>query len=94
MKFYKLRHKPTGLFYKPSNFAYGGNKSNLSEKGKVYIKKPSIRNMCGLYVSHKQIKKYNLTVVARTYEYQQHVLPCDKQRDFEIVEYEVKEGVS
>ena len=38
MKAYRIKHIPTGLYYKPSN-----GMSNLSEKGKVYL-----TNSCGL----------------------------------------------
>jgi hypothetical protein len=38
-KAYKLRHKPTGLYYRPGN-GFKGN-SNLSKRGKLYSQKPS-----------------------------------------------------
>jgi hypothetical protein len=38
MKVYKLKHKPTGLFYTPSK-----GSGNLSTKGKIYQKKPDIK---------------------------------------------------
>jgi len=38
MKFYKIRHNPTGMFYKPSRYA---SKANMSKKGKVYNNKPT-----------------------------------------------------
>lgn len=38
--FYKLKHIPTGLFFKPSAANY--KKENLSKIGKVYQKKPSL----------------------------------------------------
>lgn len=34
-KTYRIRHKPTGLFYKPGC-------PNLSKKGKKYLRKPSV----------------------------------------------------
>ena len=34
---YKLRHKPTGLYFKPSKHM---NKCNLSPKGTVYTQRP------------------------------------------------------
>lgn len=53
-KIYKLRHKPTGLFYQPGE-------RNLSEKGKTYTKTPSKR-WPGYYVElpkdSKVYKKY------------------------------------
>ncbi len=39
MKFYKIRHKVSGLFYQPHRF--GG--IQLSKNGKVYAKKPPIK---------------------------------------------------
>lgn len=39
MTFYKIRHKPTGLFFKPSRHR---SKTNLSKKGKIYERKPSM----------------------------------------------------
>ena len=35
--YYKLRHIPTGLFYRPTSYR---NKSNLAITGQIYIKKP------------------------------------------------------
>lgn len=35
MKFYKIKHKPTGLFFTPSK-----GHGNFSVKGKVYTKRP------------------------------------------------------
>jgi len=46
MKLYKLRHKPTGLYYKPSKHR---SKSNLSAQGKVYHTRPSFGWLSGLY---------------------------------------------
>ena len=40
MKFYLIRHRPSGLFYKPNAKAY--DRENLDEHGKVYWKKPRI----------------------------------------------------
>lgn len=46
MKFYKIKHKPTGLFFKPSRY---GSKSNLSKKGKVYNRRPTLRYLGEVY---------------------------------------------
>lgn len=35
MKVYRLKHKPTGLYYQPVRGKYG-NQTNLSKRGKVY----------------------------------------------------------
>lgn len=36
MEFYKIKHKPTGLFYKPGT-------TNLTKTGKTYAKKPTLK---------------------------------------------------
>lgn len=36
MEFYKIKHKPTGLYYKPGV-------TNLSKQGKTYSKKPTLK---------------------------------------------------
>lgn len=41
MKIYKIKHKPTGLYYKPSVYPYH---HNLSKTGKVYHRKPNIES--------------------------------------------------
>lgn len=46
-KFYKIRHKPTGLFFK-------AGVCNLSLTGKVYPRKPSLRYLCGAHGDHGQ----------------------------------------
>ena len=46
MKVYKIKHIPTGLFYKPSQ----GN-GNLSKNGKIYQQLPSIKK-----IQHIKIK--------------------------------------
>lgn len=43
MKPYKLRHKPTGLFYQPKKH----RGSHLSPRGKVYQTKTNILNLNG-----------------------------------------------
>ena len=40
MKVFKILHKPTGLYYTPSN-----GSGNLSVNGKIYARKPSL-NVC------------------------------------------------
>lgn len=42
MKVYKILHKPTGLYFTPSN-GYG----NLSDTGKIYARKPSLKVCVG-----------------------------------------------
>lgn len=39
MKVYKLRHKPTGLYFKPSLYR---DQANLGQEGKLYYRKPAL----------------------------------------------------
>lgn len=39
MKVYKIRHKPTDLFYRPIR----GDQSNLHKNGKLYHNKPTLK---------------------------------------------------
>lgn len=62
MKCYRIRHKPTGLYFCPSREIKCklGNyvKSNLSARGKIYHSKPSLKwlDKGGIY-SHIHIKE-------------------------------------
>lgn len=40
IRFYKIRHIPTGLYFKPNGNSHVG-KTNLTPQGKTYSKKPS-----------------------------------------------------
>jgi hypothetical protein len=44
--FYKIRHRPTGMFYKPTTY---NNPSNLSKRGKVYHKRPTLKHLGDKY---------------------------------------------
>lgn len=36
MELYRLKHKPTGLYYQPVRGRWRSKKTNLSKKGKIY----------------------------------------------------------
>jgi len=60
MKLYRIKHKPTGLFYCPVR-GFGENKTNLSKNGKVYTKRPTFSHMShGFIFSNKQMKEFKL----------------------------------
>lgn len=63
MEVYKVRHKPTGLFYQPTTGSYRDTKSNLSLSGKIYQsrKYPKDLHTGGVNISRSLIKKYNPT---------------------------------
>lgn len=54
---YRIKHKPTGLFYGPKRRVKAGE-TNLSENGKVYPKKPSYETSIweGYYYEGKYIR--------------------------------------
>lgn len=45
IKFYKIRHKETGFFFKPLKHP---DKNNLSKFGKIYARKPTLKHLQGL----------------------------------------------
>lgn len=56
---YRMKHLPTGLYYIPSRKVkvtsvsdWSFVKSNLSKRGKVYAKKPSLKFLGDRYYSH------------------------------------------
>ena len=46
MKAYRIKHVPSGLYYRPAAGGYR-KKSNLSTHGKIYKRKPSIKGYIG-----------------------------------------------
>lgn len=64
MKVYKIKHKPTGLFFTPSK-----GSGNLSKNGKIYPKKPrlewalgSIRIVLRIW-SDRKPQKHQQTII-------------------------------
>ena len=87
MKFYKIRHSPTGLFYKPSKHGY---KENLAKRGKIYHEERYAKsaltyiNDCGYY---------SLEDVEEARKLYQRIPVTDAEEgEFEIIEYEVTEN--
>ncbi len=77
MKIYRLKHKPTGLYFKPSRH---GSKSNLSKNGKVYNQIPSFSYVKNGY--HHPLKK---KWPEKNYELRKY-----HPDDWEIEEMEIK----
>lgn len=69
--FWRIRHIPTGLYFKPSVYR---SKTNLSERGKVYTRKPGIGILGKVY--HHPVSRYK-------YETRAVVLS-----EWEVVEYQ------
>jgi len=85
MKFYKIRHVATGLFYRPSRHGY---KENLTKKGKVYHEKRfAVSALRG-------IKAHGFHTPEQIKEHGWYNPPVTKYEEgmFEIVEYEAVES--
>lgn len=98
MKIYRLRHKPTGLYYQPVRGRWIGGKTNLSKKGKIYQSNQNALNGNGdtitINVSGKQYKSHkeifdSLGIYDSDYRYYyvsyhtpEYILRC-KKTDFE-----------
>lgn len=79
---YKLRHKPSGLFFNP---AYWQNK--LDEKGRIYLKKPSLAKIGNVIrVSNQIAEKYKLKTVDTPIGYKGLEVVSD---EWEICEFAV-----
>ena len=88
MTVYKIKHIPTGLFWKPNKAHRYFCKSNLSKKGKVYHNRPSKSWLTSPYVSRTQVEKLGITARNTGYQY---IIPL-RWEDFEIIEFTI-EGV-
>lgn len=65
MMAYRIKHLPTGLYFTPSRKIktdWGGSaKSNLSTRGKVYMRKPSLNYLDQTYYDHTKIPRRTVT---------------------------------
>lgn len=60
MKVYRIKHIPSGLYFTPSRHikvktARGYAKSNLSKRGKIYTRKPTLKYLGDSYYNHTTI---------------------------------------
>lgn len=89
---YKVRHKPSGLFYQPVKGSRSHYKSNLSTKGKIYETKqyPKPKSLScnrGVQVSDKLVETYNL----RAEEAFRNKHLQSEESDWEIVTFKCEE---
>ena len=88
-KFFRLRHKPTGLFYIPCRKLW--EKNNLSAKGKIYTKVPNIfLTLKDIFIS-TQVKVNYLPGAIRTFQNRASYQIPFSATDWELVTYEIKE---
>lgn len=80
VRFWRIRHKPTGKFFTPVQGSYG-SKTNLNKSGRVYHRKPGFGKVqgkiyMGIYDEGKSWKPKLIETVPT---------------DWEIIEYSLKE---
>lgn len=85
---YKLRHKPTGLFYQPTKGRWRHNVSNLSKRGKIYETKQYPRNLHkgSTAVSVTLRKQFGLPLKQEGYS--DYLIT--RESDWEVVKYKLK----
>ena len=88
MKAYRVRHKPTGLFYQPGY-------RNLSEKGKIYLKRPSFFKYSVTLRMNKDTKIYQkykdiLDPINESRMSDYYFERTCKPNEFELVEFEIE----
>ena len=90
MKFFRIRHKPSQLFYQPVKGRFRGEKTNFGPNGKLYHTRPSFKYLSNnLNVSDSLYERYDCFLCAQRCRDGKE-LPFI-QDDWEIVEYELKE---
>tara|TARA_R100000541_G_C1874852_1_gene81434 strand:+ start:434 stop:727 length:294 start_codon:yes stop_codon:yes gene_type:complete len=90
MEVYKLRHKPTGLFYQPVKGRWSKDKSNLGTRGKLYEthQYPKDLHTGGVNISDTLIKKFNITKI-NINRFGNYLIT--NKKDWEIVVYNLTE---
>lgn len=97
MKFFKIRHVPSGLFYKPSKHR---SKKNLSKNGKTYATrahaKSALTNIGNWYRAPTKLKIKDVSELSwshphRTEFNRGYREEPTNETEWEIVEYSMKE---
>ena len=91
MKVYKIKHKPTGLWYQPKKGRYRGEQTHFGPNGKVYIaRKPKFKDIKHyLCISDSQVFAFRIKTIE---EFGQQVVEF-MEEDWEIIEYELVETI-
>lgn len=86
---FKIRHKPTGLFYQAVKGRWSKNKSNLGIRGKIYETKqyPKDLHKSFINVSESLTKKFNLIVEESRSGFEL----ITSENDWEVVPFTLKE---
>lgn len=87
MKTYKILHKPSGMYFKPSRYP---TKLNLSKNGKVYFNKPNIKRFLGEYY-HRPLTKEEKQEAASDWRISRYAQEPVVESEWEIVEFNMVE---
>ena len=88
MRVWKILHSGSGLFYQPYRGRFS-DKTNLGPRGKVYQIKPDAAPLLSIYVSARQVEKYELEHLTSSWGSGQRHLASKSQ--FRVIEYECTE---
>lgn len=87
---YKVRHKPTGLFFTPSKYP---NNNNLSKRGKIYDRRPTFKslNLDRILVGRDEARIPG-DLIATKVKYTHVYVAETNPEDWEVILYELKDG--
>ena len=89
MRVYKLKHIPTGLFYKPKMGRFKSDSTNLSPTGKIYTRPQDAKpSRMLINVNDSQISKFNLKPDTR---YTWGNILETKEEDWKTIEFDLVE---
>jgi len=91
---WKIKHKPTGLFYCSVKGRWEDTKTNLSNKGNFYTSEAVVKKVLkdiknGADINKAQVERYNLDIVDAF----RHSYSKALNKDFEIIKYRIVEEV-
>ena len=90
---YRINLVGTDLYYQPVKGKFV-ELSNFGERGKIYTSKPEIKKLGSSFsISSSLIKKYDLVSRVKECSYikGRKLLIIDKDKDFKIIKFELKE---
>lgn len=91
MKIYQIRHKPTGLFFRPTKKIYNHRPDSLVKTGKIYYKIPNIAQFLQADKKTGDIKLWRGGTFPAYYNVDKEFGHYDTFHisEFEIVEYDL-----
>jgi hypothetical protein len=92
---YRIKHIPTELFYQPTRGRWAGEKSNLSERGKVYLNRLPPLPEGSPYISNALCKKFDIADFMldqrKKWNPEQKCIKIFSKHDWKIIKYKLVE---